>query len=76
MGFGTIQKILPYVTVSIPQNIFNSIGNRLQNGEHTLLVRATQILEKSKGYLVDPAQTSNYYPGSQQKLYVRYRYNF
>ncbi len=71
-----IQKIRPYVTVNTNVNIVSSIKDRLKKGEHTILIRASQILENAKGYLIDPAAGKNYYPGSQQKLFVRYRYNY
>jgi hypothetical protein len=72
----TIQKIRQFVTVNENADLINTIGNRLKNGDHTLLFRATQVLEKSKGFLVNPATTKNYYPGSAQRLFVRYRYNY
>ena len=72
----TIQKIRPYITLGAGPDILSSLGYRLKNGDHTLLVRATQTLEKSDGYLIDPNAGRNYYPGSQQKLLVRYRYNY
>jgi hypothetical protein len=72
----TIQKIRPFVTVNENADLLNSIGGRLKNGDHTLLVRVTQVLEKSKGFLANPATTKNYYPGSAQRVFVRYRYNF
>ena len=47
----TIQKIKPFISVSDNQGLFDDIGKRLQNGDHTLLFRVSQTLEKSKGYL-------------------------
>ncbi|UEG48503.1 helix-hairpin-helix domain-containing protein [Ferruginibacter lapsinanis] len=72
----TIDKIRPYISVSERADVFGSIGDRLSGGDHSILIRATQILEKSKGYKVDPATTKNYYPGSPQRLFVRYRYHY
>ncbi len=72
----TIQKIRPYISVVNSTDLLSSLGRRLQNGEHTLLVRVSQTLERSKGYIIDPASGKNYYPGSQQRLLVRYRYNY
>ncbi|HET7116045.1 MAG TPA: helix-hairpin-helix domain-containing protein [Hanamia sp.] len=71
-----IRRIRPYITVSQKTQVFNSISKRIKNGENTLLVRATQILEKSKGYLLDSSVAKNYYPGSPQKILVRYKYRF
>lgn len=69
-----IQKIKPFITVTIQQALTESIKARLQNGEHSLLARLTQTLEKSKGYKVD--SVINYYPGSPQKVLLRYKYQF
>ena len=72
----TIQRLRPYIKVSNQPDILGSVSDRLRGGDNTILVRVTQVLEKSKGYLVDPASGRNFYPGSPQKLYVRYRYNY
>ena len=72
----TIQKIRPFITISEKADLVGTIADRLKNGNHSLLFRATQVLEKSKGFLVNPATTKNYYPGSAQRLFVRYRYSF
>ncbi len=70
----TIRKLRPYVTVSNDARLFESLGRRLRGGERSLLVRVTQVLERSRGYLADHASTSSYYPGSPQKLLLRYKY--
>ncbi|MES1222517.1 MAG: hypothetical protein ABUT20_43885, partial [Bacteroidota bacterium] len=65
----------PFISVAEfikPAVIFNK---RLHGGEHSILIRAGQVLERSKGYRADTAAT-NYYPGSAQKLLVRYKYQF
>ena len=72
----TIQKIRPYISVAGSNDILSSFGSRFSGGDHTLLLRVSQTLEKSKGYLTDPASGKNFYPGSQQRLLVRYRYNY
>jgi hypothetical protein len=69
-----IRRIRPYITVSQKTEVFNSLSKRLKNGDHTLLIRSTQIIEKSKGYLLDSSEAKNYYPGSPQKILVRYKY--
>lgn len=70
----TIRKIKPYITVSLQANILTTVINRFSQGEHSLLVRTSQILEKSKGYLLDSSAATNYYPGSPQRLLLRYKY--
>lgn len=73
-NLATIQKILPYITVSDNKGLISDIGTRLRNGEHTLLIRATQTLEHSRGYLLDSSNATNFYPGSPQRVFVRYKY--
>ena len=71
-----IRKIKPYVTVANSVAIFNSLKSRFKNGENTLLTRVTQVLEKSKGYKLDSSTANNFYPGSPQKLLLRYKYQY
>jgi hypothetical protein len=72
----TIQKIRPYINVSLQISITNTLNSRLRNGDHSILVRASQVLERSKGYLIDPSSATNFYPGSPQKLLFRYKYMY
>jgi hypothetical protein len=71
-----IRRIRPFITVSNKIEIFNSIGSRLKSGQHTILLRSSRVLEKSKGYLLDRSAASNYYPGSPVKILLRYKYRF
>lgn len=70
----TIRKIRPYVTVGNDVDVISDIGTRLRRGEHSVLVRVSQVLERSKGYLLDSSTTKNFYPGSPQRLVLRYKY--
>ena len=70
----TIRRLRPYVTVGNTVNIITDMSERLRGGEHTILVRATQVLERSRGYLLDSSAAKNYYPGSPQRLLIRYKY--
>ena len=70
----TIQKIRPFISVSDNEKLFDDIGKRLQNGDHTLLFRVSQTLEKSKGYLQDAGTSRSFYRGSPQRLFARYKY--
>ncbi|RYF87206.1 MAG: helix-hairpin-helix domain-containing protein [Chitinophagaceae bacterium] len=72
----TIQKLRPYVTVSSTPGMLEDLGTRLEQGDHTLLVRVSQTLEKSRGYLLDSSAATNFYPGSPQRLFVRYKYMY
>lgn len=71
---GLIMRIRPYVTVLQKAEVFESVHTRLKNGEGSLLIRATHVFERSKGYLLDSSDAKNYYPGSPQKLLLRYKY--
>lgn len=73
----TIQKLRPYITVSSTKKALETFTERFTGGEHSLLIRSAQVLEKSRGFLADTAGiTSSYYPGSPQKLFVRYKYTY
>ena len=72
----TIQKVRPYISVSLQVDVLNTINNRLKKGEHNILIRASQVPEKSKGYLLDSSAATNFYPGSPQKILFRYKYSF
>ena len=70
----TIRKIRPYISVSSQVSVGGTISSRLNDGEHSVLLRVSQVPERSKGYLLDPATVNNLYPGSPQKLLFRYKY--
>lgn len=70
----TINKILPYVSVSNRVNSFVTLRKRVRGGDHSILLRATQVLEQSKGYTPDTSKA--YYLGSPQKLLIRYKYSY
>ncbi len=72
----TIQKIRSFITVSGSQRLMDDMSTRLKNGERTLLARVTQTLERSKGYLLDSSNAKNFYPGSPQRLFLRYKYTY
>jgi Helix-hairpin-helix motif len=70
----TIQKIRPYITVGDSPGLLENIETRLKNGDHSLLIRVSQTLEKSRGYLQSAGTRRSFYPGSPQKLFARYKY--
>jgi hypothetical protein len=72
----TLQKIRPFITVSNTALFSENLLTRLSDGDHNLLLRASQILEKSRGYLLDASQARNFYPGSQQRVFFRYKYTY
>ncbi|MEO6218821.1 MAG: hypothetical protein ABIO81_00230 [Ginsengibacter sp.] len=70
-----LRRLKPYIVVASKTEYFNTIASRLKSGSNSILVRGSQVLEKSKGYLPDSAANSSY-PGSPQKLFIRYKYLF
>ena len=71
---GTIQKIRPYINVSMQVSVAGTLKSRLKNGEHSVLFRVSQVPERSKGYLIDSSSATNFYPGSPQHFLLRYKY--
>ncbi|MEJ7625345.1 MAG: helix-hairpin-helix domain-containing protein [Ferruginibacter sp.] len=72
----TILKIRPYVSVSNALSLGATLQQRFRDGENSLLVRVSQVLEDQKGFLIDSTQATNYYYGSPQRLLMRYKYNY
>ena len=71
----TIRKIRPFISVSDHTPTVKLLGARTDHGDHSVLIRLSQTLERSKGYHPD-SSTTNFYPGSPQKIFVRYTYHF
>ena len=71
-----IRRLKPYITVAQKTEVFTSLNKRLNKGSKTFLIRGTQVLEKSKGYLLDSSVAKNFYPGSPHKILLRYKYRF
>ena len=72
----TIEKLRPYFIVSTNADIIESFGERMRGGTNSVVARVTQVIERSKGFVVDPATTTNYYPGSPQRYFLRYKYQY
>ena len=70
----TIKKIIPFVTIAVNLSLSEELGRRFSDGEHSLLLRLTQVLEKAKGYNQSTSGTK--YLGSPQKVLFRYRYTY
>ncbi|MBM3415492.1 MAG: helix-hairpin-helix domain-containing protein [Bacteroidetes bacterium] len=68
----TIKKILPFITVSAAIPLAEEIRKRFRGGEHSLLLRVSQVVEKSKGF--DKTNSGTRYLGSPQRILFRYRY--
>ena len=70
----TIRKLLPFITTATSVSLKEEAGKRFRDGEHSLLLRVSQVLEKSKGF--DKSTTGTKYIGSPQKILFRYRYTY
>lgn len=70
----TIKRIAPYITASPPLSLIEETGKRLRDGEHSFLLRVSQVLERSAGYRA--ASSESQYRGSPQRIFFRYRYNY
>jgi hypothetical protein len=70
----TIRKLLPFVTTATPVVLADEAGKRFREGEHSLLLRVTQVLEKANGFNKSIPGTK--YLGSPQRIFFRYRYNY
>ena len=70
----TIRKLLPFVTTTAPLSLTEEISRRFSGGEHSLLLRVSQVLEKADGF--DKSTSGTKYTGSPQKILFRYRYTY
>jgi hypothetical protein len=70
----TIHKLLPLVTIAIPVSLADEASRRFRDGDHSLLIRISQILEKSDGF--DKSTSGTKYIGSPQRILLRYRYTY
>ena len=71
----TIQQVLPYIRVGNALPFSADMRQRLTGGQHSVLFRWQQVLEKSSGF-VRPDSILNRYPGNSQRLFFRYKYNY
>ena len=44
-----IQKLRPYISVSLQVEVLTALRSRFKKGEHAVLIRGSQVLEKPKG---------------------------
>ena len=71
---GTIKKLLPFITTTTALSLKDEAGIRFRDGEHSLLLRGIQVLEKAKGF--DKSTSGTKYLGSPQRIFFRYRYTY
>ncbi len=70
----TIRKLLPFVTAATPVSLAEEAGKRFSEGDHSLLLRVSQVLEKADGFNKTTGGTK--YLGSPQRIFFRYRYTY
>jgi hypothetical protein len=70
----TIQRIRPFIKISNTAPLVEVLRNRFFNGEHRLLARTTNILERAKGF--QTIANNKVYTGNAAKVFLRYRYQF
>jgi hypothetical protein len=68
----TIQKLVPYITVTGDGFPIPALPVCIREGDHSLLMRYSRVVEKAKGYK-EPGRT---YLGSPDKMLLRYRFNY
>lgn len=68
-----IQKLVPYITVAAVPTLRETMRARLRQGEHTVLLRSSRVLEQKRGYREEGGSR---YPGSPDHLLVRYQYQY
>lgn len=70
---GFIYKILPFIAVNNSLLLKETILNRMKEGGHSLLIRESRVVEKSKGYSTN---SGSRYLGDRNHLVLRYRYQY
>ena len=70
----TIQRLLPFVTLTIPGPYSKlSFKDLAANGSNDLILRAAQTIEKARGFKALPGSR---YLGSREKILGKYRYTY
>ena len=65
----TIQKVLPFINLNNTVTLVENLSKRFRNGDRQLLIRFSEVLQKSKGF-TDTGAVSGYL-GSTPKLLVK-----
>jgi hypothetical protein len=72
----TIRKLIPYIRVGRDESVYTALKERWKGGDASILMRAGQVLEKSKGFEKPPGPDASYYEGSAQNYFVRFNYSY
>lgn len=70
----TIRRVLPFVRVASVATLRENLAERLKAGEHMVILRASRVVELSKGFMADTSGSA--YKGSPLRLLFRYRYKY
>ncbi len=70
----TLRRLKPFITAANTSNLMERMQSRWFGGNHTILARTSTLLQRAKGFTKDTTGTR--YEGSQQRLLLRYRYNY
>ncbi len=71
----TIRKVWPYIMIGNALSPKADFKERVSGGQHAILARVQQVLEKSEGY-TRPDSIANRYQGSPQRILMRYKYAY
>lgn len=72
----TIHKLLPYIKIGRDESLYSALKERWKGGDASVLMRVSQVIEKSKGFMKPAEPGNSYYEGSAQKIFIRYTYNY
>ncbi len=72
----SINRTRPFIVVGNSTTLAEDFGKRLSGGDHTILMRVGQVIEKSVGFTPKNDTTAARYLGSPQRLLVRYKYQY
>jgi hypothetical protein len=72
----TIRSLLPYINIGQDESLYSAMRERWKGGDHALLIRTAQTLEKSRGFEKPVNPEASYYEGSALKVFLRYTYNY
>jgi hypothetical protein len=72
----TIRKLLPFVFLGEDKILTGTLIKRLKGGEDRLLIRSSEVLERSRGYDHPSDPAASRYLGSPMRIFFRFGYSF